>query len=286
MDIYSAESHVKKLLEYVQQLADTQPRMYEKSRERLRELASTCKEVVKVISDVLQEEALQADQSEFGRSNDVADMLESMQGQLRELQSFVGSPAIPSSKLSSSAKRRAFRDYQTALCDLSNAEISNTYASDCAKLLWRWFHTRFVNNKSSQFRYNIARFPNWVRDIVIAYGKAVADDAVLQFEAEFSGWIDEIPASNIMFAVPKDIYSINSNPKPEDMSLEAVVIWDMLLDAGLSDLCVDAGSGLYPTSDCVYKMCGDLAPNLLDDYTRYSEDETVLTKCKLSQEVV
>ena len=44
-----------KLLTYVKNVADSKPRMYQKSKDRLRDIAGTCQKVIQIISEILQE---------------------------------------------------------------------------------------------------------------------------------------------------------------------------------------------------------------------------------------
>ena len=116
MDIYSAEIQVNKLLDYVKSLSDAKPRMYQKSKDRLKELASTCNQVVSVIAEILQDEALLSDQDEFGGSNvnDFNAVLNSMEDQITELRQFLSTPRTTSYDTdlnSTSAKKQAIYAY-------------------------------------------------------------------------------------------------------------------------------------------------------------------------------
>ena len=92
MDIYSAEIQVNKLLNYVKGLSGTDHKLYKKSKNRLKELANTCNEVVSVISELIQDEALvnNDESDEFGGADtaDFNSVLNSMEGQIAELRQF------------------------------------------------------------------------------------------------------------------------------------------------------------------------------------------------------
>lgn len=281
MDIYSAQSHVNKLLKFVEELADTRPRMYEKSRERLRELASTCDRVIQVISNLLQEEILNNDSdSEFeGDTEDLNAFLnsyyDSMQNQISQLKKFIDVKS-EETKVTSSSKRRAFNEYRKCLTSLKMTNI--TAVDDLEDIISRWFTIRFTGDKVENFRYNIKRFPEWLRDIVILYGYYIHQDRRQEFLGEFNRWLNDLENTNKNdnFAVPYMVYEFNRDAEPRKLTLDAVIIWDMLLDSGLRSLCNQGVRDLYPEENCVYNVCDKLNPDVLDAYRDYNLHPGVL----------
>lgn len=281
MDIYSAQSHVNKLLKFVEELADTRPRMYEKSRERLRELASTCDRVIQVISNLLQEEILNNDSdSEFeGDAEDLNAFLnsyyDSMQNQISQLKKFIDVKS-EETKVTSSSKRRAFNEYRKCLTSLKMTNI--TAVDDLEDIISRWFTIRFTGDKVENFRYNIKRFPEWLRDIVILYGYYIHQDRRQEFLGEFNRWLNDLEntSKNDNFAVPYMVYEFNRDAEPRKLTLDAVIIWDMLLDSGLRSLCNQGVRDLYPEENCVYNVCDKLNPDVLDAYRDYNLHPSVL----------
>ena len=57
MDIYIAKQHIDKLLNYVEDIAENKPNMYQKSKVRLKNIADTCAQVVSVISEILEDDS-------------------------------------------------------------------------------------------------------------------------------------------------------------------------------------------------------------------------------------
>lgn len=293
MDIYGAEKHVKKLLAYVEGVADANPRMYTSTKDRLKDLASTCQQVVKTISMILEQKILEGDSTEFedGVNSDVIKSLKSMQDEFTQLNEFVSTdpaklnPIVHNKqKLSSSNRKHIISKYGLVLSELSS-NCPYPTVSDCANLLWTWFNSRFFRccGESVQFHYNIRRIPIWISDIVIAYGKHVDQNTNIQFCQEFYSWCESLSTcgSNNKFAVPYEIYQIDTNATPPDMSLTAVVIWDILFDSGLNHLCTADTFGVHPSEDMVYKRCSLLAPNILDNYRNYKDDISILAECNL-----
>lgn len=290
MDIYSAETHVKKLLAYVEDLAGSGSKVYSKSRQKLKDVAETCNRVVELISTILQEEVLKTDADEFDSTPDIQSTLDSMQAQLEQLKKFTGAPVdVPASKPSSSnssaistvARKKAMKTYIDTLSKLSSADFSYQHAENCAKILWTWFDTRFIKTVAgSSFKYNMKRFPIWVRNFVILYGKAVRDGTYNSFEDSFQRWIEQLITTDVRdkYAVPYEIYELEKSLSPQDLSFAAVVIWDMLIDAGLSELCTSVKDDLYLDECCIYDLCSEMNPDILDNYSDYKVHPEILNK--------
>lgn len=299
MDIYGAEIQVNKLLNFVKDLSDSKPRMYQKSKDRLKDLALTCNEVISVIATILQDESLVDNSNdEFGGSNvdEVNAVLNSMQDQIYELRQFINAPmyvdmdvdyhVVQSNEISKKEssnylhedRKLALKSYRKCLSELSDSSMQVLEAEDCSQLLWTWFSTRFIVN-TSNFKYKMSMLPEWVRDIVIMYGYNHESNSIESFKSRFNSWLESIN-SDMNYAIPPDVY----HPDSSMMTLTAVVIWDILLDHGLRNLCRD-DSDLYPSEDCVYDMVGAVDGNIMDPYTNYAYDPSILTKCNLTLKV-
>lgn len=278
MDINSAQKNVEKLLKYVQNLADTNPIMYSKSKEKLKDVASTCNKVIQCIAEILQEEALQEDATEFQSSSDLSDVLDSMQTQITQLRQFVGvqDPAVPGVISNSSENRRTvIQDMKVCLHQLSTVHTGISVVDGCGQLLWDWFNVRFIQTaRDSEFKYNLKRVKSWIRDIVILYGLAVHTDTLPKFMQDFHDWIHKLTADTNKFAVPYDVYIFNRYQDPMKLTLESLIIWDMLIDAGLNEIC--KSSEYYLDNDAVYELCEVICPHCLNDYRYYKDSPDML----------
>jgi len=289
MDINSAEKSIKKLLAYAQDLAESKPRMYQKSRDRLKELADTCMEVVTVISSVIQDEALAEDIVEFNSEPmpNIANAIQSMQAQLDQLRSFAGvssestSSSNSTSNTFTNSKKGALRKYTDVLQSIATVDFKYDYVSRCAKFLWYWFDVRFRQTvRTSGFRYNMKKFPVWVRDIVLMYGKAIRDNTYLDLDKNVRSWVDGLLAesdSPNLYSIPYDLYQFERDMCADDMTMEAAVLWDILLDNGLSELCTHTSDDLFLSEGAVYDLCSELNPSVLDSYTDYASHPEVFT---------
>lgn len=291
MDINSAELQVNRLLTYVKELADSSHKMYGKSKTRLRDVATTCSEVVRIISVILEEQSLASpEESEFTQpvNSDITDLLNGMQSELNRLKAFVAAPsATPASpnNVSAVSRKQAINDYNSVLSSLSCASIDIPIARNCAQILSRWFDVRFVQrSQNANFHYNIRRLSEWLRDIVIVYGYNVSIGNEDRFIAMFDEWCMNVQSDqDNTYAVPYFIYLFNRDQDPQQITLTAVVLWDILLDNGLSRLCTNT-IDLYPSEDSVYRLCGQFNPSILDAYVDYKTNPAILTRCNLIKE--
>lgn len=301
MDIYGAQKSVQKLLEYIQSLSDSESRMYKTTKNRLKDVASTCQEVIHTISRILEDEVLQNDTSEFSTITDpnVVCMLDTMQTELDQLRRFTSARSGMSNnakslqpsklKISSNSRKKIVSYYGSVLSKVAQSNTTYPIISDCAKLIWNWFDARFFKsaNINTGFRYNIRRIPSWICDIVIVYSKHIDNRTTANFITEFNSWCMSLcnSTNTCKFAVPYDIYQVDTNATASDMSLTAVVIWDMLLDMGLSTLCNLDPLNVSLSDEAIYALCGQLNPRLLDNYRNYKSDPTILLECGIATSI-
>lgn len=273
--------HVRKLLEYVESVADEKPRMYEKSKYRLRDLASTCNKVVSVISEILQEEVLMDDIDEFeDAAPDVDELLASMEEQLGKLREFTATGTKATTvTVTPSSRKKAIAAYRNAFKSMISVSSGYEYADECASMLWNWLDLRFYKTTArSTFRYNMKRFPTWVRDFVILYGYSVHTHSSDKFMFEFHKWLELIQETDAKdkYAVPYNVYQFGKYVDESKLTLESAVIWDILLDKGLRQLCIQDDDGLYLEEDAIYELLGNLKPEELDNYSDYKQDDSVI----------
>lgn len=291
MDIYSAETQVKRLLKFVEDIKTAKPRMFDKSKNRLRDLAATCADVVHTISIILQEESINADCPEFGQNNiTIADSIANMQSDVNKLAAMAGTStsmvsglemvAIQNSLLGTTTRKNVMAQYAVVLKTLAKTNIAYPIISDCAKLLWRWFDARFLTMNTPDFHYNIRRVGTWIADIVILFGYAEATNSANAFIEMFNKWCDDLATSDTQYAIPYEIYQFNRECDGKKLTLMSVVMWDVLLDCGLSTICA-SNSDVYLNEDYIYKLCDKYNPDVLDYYVNYKDDPKILSRCGL-----
>lgn len=284
MDMYSAQSHVEKLLEYIKDISQSDRRMYSKSIKRLKDISDSCRCVVDTISDILEAQMFEDSEDEFVGLED-----SELNSVVRDIQSDIQSlPVTSSNKLinqsaSPQDKKKAFILYKEIFKQVADCNFEISAAGDCAKLLWYWFESRFIYSKecNPNFRYSMFQLPIWIRNIVIKYGYSIQENIEDEFTTEFRNWCDSLsedPTNN--YPLPYDIYDISNNPK-DVVNLTSVVLWDILLDYGYITLCNRMPEKLYLREDTVYEFSGEINPGILDMYSDYKSYPQILQICKL-----
>ena len=303
MDIYIAKEHMDKLLTYVKNVADSKPRMYQKSKDRLRDIAETCQKVVQIISEILQEEILEDcyDDSSESNNSEILQMVLDMQEELLHLKQFVSykdnevcsasstqrvksnEPLVK--RISIDDRKFAMSKYRTVLKRISESYTEFPQVSELCKLLYRWFETRFYTSMkyNKDFRYNIRRIPVWISDIIIVYSNHLIKKDSDEFVHDFYSWCDDLLTDNSgKFAVPYEVYQFDKEER-KTIYLNSVVIWDILLDLGLTELCNDSDD-LYVSESYMYDTCMQAHPEQLNNYRNYNIDPSVIDECGLFSE--
>lgn len=299
MDIYIAKQHIDKLLNYVEDIAENKPNMYQKSKVRLKNIADTCAQVVSVISEILEDEALNEDDFEIGEQNqgtEIIDAVKSMQNKVNALREFVDysgskeeSNKIDETKLSSADCKHIMMKYRKTLYALSKQPTKYPQAHELANILHEWFETRFYKSMGpgAVFRYNLNQIPRWIYSIITVYGNHVQKCDSSDFKDDFRVWLTQCDAES-KFAVPLEVYKHTQQNIPET-SVASVVIWDILYNIGLFNLSVPYSTSIYLKESEIFNMCDSQPDNedgshVMDHYRYYEYDPSVLTFSNIETE--
>jgi hypothetical protein len=109
--------------------------------------------------------------------------------------------------------------------------------NQCADLINYWYITRIQYMTIRHRAYQNLQIPNWIGFIVLMYGKAHANGTQDQFVDWFKSWCDN--ANNDFsnkYAVPKELTLLRKQIYPNDITIDALIIYDILIDKCYSDL--------------------------------------------------
>lgn len=283
MEIYSAESHAKKVVEFLEEMREASPGMYAKTRTRLRNISADLFKGIELISKILQEDSL-LDDAEFSSNREelqdlVTELSENSNKtskQIAELSQFVTTDSV---NLTVENKKFLVSYYGRVLSGLASANIPYYRVADCASMLWRWYNARFFQN-SSGFKYSVSKIPTWISYIVIAYGIALRNKTSQQFLDSFAQWCDTTSKNH--YPLPYTIHSVVSSMSQDTVTLEALAVWDVLIDYGLAvELPAQLQTfqlGRYVISDIFDKLNLDLT----NAYEYYNNDPELLKKYNLT----
>ena len=282
MEIYSAEAHAKKVVDFLEELREASPGMYDKTRKRLRDISADLFKGIELISKILQDDSL-LDDSEFSSNREelqdlVTELSENSNKaskQIAELEQFVSTDSV---NLTVENKKFLVSYYGRVLSALASANIPYYKVADCASMLWRWYNARFFQS-SSGFRYSVSKIPTWISYIVMAYGIALRNKTHQQFLDTFAKWCDTTGKNN--YPLPYIVHSTISPMSKDTVTLEALAVWDVLVDYGLAvELPAQLQTfqlGRYAISDIFDKLNLDLT----NDYEYYNNDPELLKKYNL-----
>lgn len=150
-----------------------------------------------------------------------------------------------------------------------------------------WFST--VVTRSSRDRpvkFKRSRIHEWVENIVIGYGKYRRLNQVDSFMSIMNNWLNE---DNNTYIIPGEIYRFSKSLKDEDMTVDALVIWDILFDRGLNQFMqVSNKSGFNSLAlRSRFETSSSDFYELFSQYKKYKSDPSILKELKIScQEVI
>ena len=268
--------------------------MYEKSRNRLRDIAKNCQEVISAISELLQDEVLDSESFDGPSSTpEVLEAISAMQREAERLRQFVlqsGGVAVsatpaplprdpaPLTEITSEDRKVAFHKYAVTLQTMANRASAYPVVHEISQLLWTWFSRRFTGVQPKDFHYSIQRIPVWIRHIILSYSRSLYMGTTEQYLREFYVWCDTV-VHNEPYAVPKFIHDMDIEVPLSELTLTAVVLYDVLMDFGLLALTDLTPACLALSAYDLYDLVSANAPELLDAYTHYTQSANILVQC-------
>lgn len=250
LEIYPIENCADKISEKLDAVLEAKPTMYAKTKDRYRALAYSLLQSVEKISSILEEESLISDdntQDEFDElsSNnssailpDLNQAVNNVRDQIKSYTKFTSSTSSSNSvnnQITHSTKlsnKTVLSTFARILTEGGKHEFKCKQATECAQVISKWFRTRFTSdNRNPKFKYSIQQIPEWISYIIILYGKYHSTDETYRFVEMFNAWCADVSAnpSNV-WAVPYEVYSLMKSDKPEDFTLDSVIISDILMD--------------------------------------------------------
>lgn len=137
-------------------------------------------------------------------------------------------------------KDNIFSSFDCVFADAAITEFGYEEVDMCAQSLYRWFHTRFIEHPGV---YKATELSNWVRNFIIAFGKASRDNTLYNLQSHIETWCQKLETETVRYAVPYEIYKIDKHKDANEYTLEAVLISDILF------------------SECLYRLTKEELPN-------------------------
>ena len=235
-EIYPSEKAAQKILQHLEVMLGTKPKIYRKTLLRYKALATVLLQCVAKILKLLEEETLISScDSEFqeltnDNVNELLDQLSDLQSSVNNYSKFVDAQSeLHKNSSIYLSNADTFKLYGEVIS--SGADVNYGYfeINECANLLSYWFTHRFCQNNPN-FKYQLKQLPSWIQYIVIAYGKACADGTSAGFVEGFKHWCNSIVSDMTnTWAVPYNVFDIMKKPVGDHFTLQALVIYDVLM---------------------------------------------------------
>lgn len=274
LEIYPSEVAARKINKHLDQMISDKPRIYRKTLLRYKKLAQILLDCVGKIIRVMQSEMLLSSEDtefqELASEFDVAQIDE-----LRDSVDILGNlvdenPSADSKKLAGEMLTK----YKSVFSQAAKYDFGYVEVNECAELLNMWISQRF-SGLNANFKYQIKQLPIWATFIVIAYGKYHAMGQSVQFVSEFTEWCNSLlsDASNC-WALPYNIFNMTKTINPGNFTLDAVIIYDILINGCLYQL-IDVKIPM--DSAYVAKLVKEYQPDLAYDVkTRFNRQDELI----------
>lgn len=299
MDIYSAEKSTQKVLEYVQLTAKSDKGLYNSSKQRFKNIYEMCNQIISVITGLVKIEVQQSEPKEIRQLDDLRKQIKVLFEEIKEIKAIVSQPKIaepvqekPSvnndEKLSPTAKREIVGRYAAVLEKSSKTDCGVSVVNQCADILWKWYEARIFGKypNAQQFNYNPRSLKDVLYSLVLTFGYHFENETLEVFLRDFEEWLTNLRTSPLShtYIAQREVFQVYKNMGKEYANLTAVVMWDVLWDNGLKELCsIDHKHNAHLSEYGIWDKVKNANPNLLDLYKHYEdEDPSILERLNLT----
>ena len=274
LEIYPSEVAARKISKHLDKMAEVKPRVYQKTLLRYKKLALLLLECVTKIVRMLQSELLlSSGDKEFQEL--VTDYDIEQIDELRDSVDALGN--LMEKKSSPESKKLAgdtLKQYKSVFRQATGHDFGYIEVNECAYLLDYWVSHRF-SGFNPNFKYQIKQLPIWASFIVIAYGKYHSIGETTKFVKDFKDWCNSLDddMSNC-WALPYNVFNMTKTLDPNNFTVDAMVIYDILIDGCL-----------YPLMEQKIPMESSYVAKLLKEY-RPDTAYTVKTRFTKQQALI
>jgi len=281
IEIYPSEVAARKISKHLDRMMENKPRVYRKTLLRYKKLAYLLLECVTKIVKMLQSEILlSSEDTEFQELVSEFDTT-----QIDELRNSVDDLGCLVEKTPNQATKRlvgdTLRQYRSVFKQATDHDFGYVEVNECATLLDYWITHRF-SELNPNFKYQIKQLPIWATFIVIAYGKYHSTGNTITFVEDFKQWCRSLDhdLSNC-WALPYNIFNMVKTVDPENFTIDAMVIYDILINGCLYQL-IDGKTKIPMDSSYIAKLIKDTQPdNAHAVRTRFNKQKELIKSVNL-----
>ena len=279
LEIYPSEVAARKISRHLDKMIATKPRVYRKTLLRYKKLAYLLLECVTKIVRMLQSEMLlSSSDTEFDElgSNIDVEQIDELRDSVDNLGNLIEKkPSNEIKKLTG----ETLRTYREVFNQATQHDFGYIEVNECAGLLDYWMIHRF-SGINPNFKFQIKQLPVWASFIVIAYGRYHSLGYTQKFVEDFKLWCDSLDDDDSnCWALPYNIFSMTKVIDPGNFTIDAMVIYDLLIDGSLYQL-MDIKVPM--NSAFIVKFLKDYRPDTEHDVrTRFIKQNNLIEKIGL-----
>lgn len=281
LEIYPSEVAARKISRHLDKMAEVKPRVYRKTLLKYKKLAYLLLECVTKIVKMLQSEMLlSSEDTEFQELVSEFDTT-----QIDELRNSVDDLGCLIDKTPNQDTKRLVGEtlgqYRAVFKQASTHDFGYVEVNECAELLDCWLTHRF-SDYNPNFKYQIKQLPIWTTFIVIAYGKYHSTGNTITFVADFKKWCNSLDKDlSNCWALPYNIFNMVKTFKPENFTIDAMVIYDILINDCFYQL-IDGKTKIPMDSSYIAKLIKDNQPdNAHAVRTRFNKQKELIRSVNL-----
>lgn len=270
LEIYPSEVAARKIDRHLDKMLKDKPRVYRKTLVRYEQLAQLLLKCVNKIVRMLQSEMLlSSEDTEFQELASTFDteQIEELRDSVDALGNLVEKKPSPESK---KLAGDTLKVYKNTFRQMAQQDFRYVEVNECAQLMDYWMYHRFSGDNPN-FKFQIKQLPTWATYIVIAYGKAHSLGKSAQFVYDFKSWCNSLDddASNC-WALPSNVFDMIRTVDPNNFTVDAMVIYDVLMN-----------EGLYPLVDQKIPMDSSYIAKLIKEY---HPDQAKLVRTRITRQ--
>lgn len=257
------------------------PRVYRKTLIRYKKLAQLLLECVTKIVRMLQAESLlSSEDTEFQElaSDFDVEQIDMLRDSVDNLGNLIDKkPSAETNRLASDT----VKTYKGVFGQAAEHDFGYVEVNECAELLNYWITNRF-SGTNNNFKFQVKQVPIWATFIVIAYGRAHAMGQSRQFALDFKTWCRDITQDlSNCWALPYEVFSMTKKLDPHNFTLDAMVIYDILINGCLYQL-IDGKNKIPMDSSYIANLLKDYRPDLAAEVrTRFNKEQELIERVNL-----
>ena len=226
--LHSLSDTAEKVLRLVDDVVENRPQVqYAKTKQRYQDVVTNLMQAVNKMLPLVEEGFLIPDETSDEFNELSRNLIDKINDAVQNTQ-----PADLKAVIQpvNNGKDNIFVLFDSVFAEADEMEFGYEEVDMCANSLHRWFHARFIDHPGV---YKTTELSNWVRNFILAFGKASHNNTLYQLQSHIETWCQKLETETVKYAVPYEIYKMGKQKDIDEYTIEAVLISDILFSACL-----------------------------------------------------